>query len=70
MSAVADKLIALLRQSNGLTDRELATRAFGHGARPQRANGECRYLEHRGILERKLRPDGLVGNYLKEPHSN
>ena len=64
METVADKVMALLRKTDGLTDRELATRAFGHGSKPQRANNECRFLEQRGLIERKSRPDGLTGNYL------
>jgi hypothetical protein len=66
MTSVAEKIIAVLRFSDGLPDRLVAQRAFGKGANAARAHNECVYMVQQGLIERRTRDDGLIGNYLTE----
>jgi hypothetical protein len=59
-NAILDHLAA----EPGLTDRELTNRMFGSAAHPSQVNRACRSLATEGAVERKLRPDGKIGNYL------
>jgi hypothetical protein len=63
MSSVSQQIIALLESSSGLTDREIAERLLGKGAAQQPINQAARMLERQGAIQRKKRPDGLIGNY-------
>ena len=58
----------LVLQHPGITDKEMTSVVYGEGAAPQRINQECRRLEECGKLTRCKRPDGLIGNYLSDPH--
>jgi hypothetical protein len=62
----AERVLAFVRQHPGLTDREIAGRLQGKGAAQQATNQACRQLERRGLLERRHRSDGLLGNYPRE----
>ena len=47
----------------GKTDREIADALDGECSKQQPINQACRELESIGKLRRKLRGDGLIGNY-------
>jgi len=63
MTSFADKLLALVGKTPGATDRDLADILLGKGKHPSQVNQEARLLESRGILVRRRREDGLIGNY-------
>jgi hypothetical protein len=69
MSTLAERIIRLLEHNPGLTDREITDSLKGHSEPQQPINQKCHDLENRGILERRMRPDGLIGNYLAS-HGN
>ncbi|MCT2195991.1 MarR family transcriptional regulator [Paenibacillus sp. p3-SID1389] len=59
-----DKIITLLNEKDGLTDREIANAILGVNEPQQAVNQTCRTLATKGIIKRKNRRDGLIGNYL------
>jgi hypothetical protein len=61
---VADEVIETLEQMPGSTDRTIAEK---RGRRHQQINGECRYLEQQGKVERRKGEDGVIRNYLARP---
>ena len=54
----------MLKDEPGLSDREITDILIGPGAPQQSVNQTCRSLEGKGIIERKNRSDGRIGNYL------
>lgn len=61
---LAERIIELLKQNPGLSDRQIADRLFGID-KPQRpVNIACRNLEKRGILRRQKTLGTPIGNYL------
>lgn len=61
---LGDRILSLLAQQSGLTDREITDQLLGPGSEQQAVNGRCNALMKKGRLERRKRPDGLTGNYL------
>jgi hypothetical protein len=59
-------IIRLLEYNPGLSDKEIAHIVKARTESPQYINQKCRYLESEGILRRKKREDGLIGNWLTE----
>jgi hypothetical protein len=59
-----ERILALLQNGDGLTDREITDRLFAPGALQQPVNQTCRQLELQSRLLRRTRPDGKIGNYL------
>ena len=57
------RILALLAQQSGLTDRQLTDQLVGVGQPQQGVNSECRKLRDEGTLQRRPRFDGLTGNY-------
>jgi hypothetical protein len=66
----ADDLIKLVNESPGMTDRELTDVLKGKGIHPSQVNQEARYLEQKGLLVRRPRNDGFIGNYPFAPEEN
>jgi len=60
-----EKVIAVLREFSGLTDRQITDRVLGLHKPQQSVNQLCRDLESKGILIRQKREDGRIGNYLQ-----
>jgi len=60
---LADDVLELVRKTPGLTDREITNALKGTDAPQQGVNGVARRLATKGLLERKTRRDGLIGNY-------
>lgn len=46
-----------------MTDRELTDVLKGKHVHPSQVNQEARYLEQKGLLVRRPRNDGVIGNY-------
>lgn len=59
-----DEILKAILEQPGITDRRLAEAILGAGTPQQRVNGYCRDLAAQGRILRKLRPDGLIGNFL------
>jgi hypothetical protein len=60
------RILKLIAQTPGLTDREITNALEGPGRPQQTVNQTCRDLVRRGNLTRRKRPDGLIGNFLGE----
>lgn len=65
-----ESVISLLRDEHGLSDREITNRLEGKNAPQQPFNQLCRRLENEGILTRKKRRDGKIGNFLNGSFRN
>jgi hypothetical protein len=63
VGTLKDRIVTLLRQTPGLTDREITDRLFGPGAAQQATNQAARALAAAGQIVRRARQDGKVGNY-------
>ena len=63
MASFAEQLITLVKERPGLTDRELTEILKGKRKQTAQVNQEARLLESCGILVRRRREDGLIGNY-------
>ncbi|MFP3391796.1 MarR family transcriptional regulator [Brevibacillus sp. SIMBA_040] len=64
MRSLKDKIIELLKDQSGLTDREITDILLGKGMPQQSVNQACRSLVEKGIIERVNRNNGLLGNYI------
>jgi hypothetical protein len=63
MPTLKGRILALLQNDDGLTDREIANRLLAPGAFPQPVSQTCRQLEAQGRVVRRSRPNGKFGNY-------
>ena len=63
MGKLADDVLDLVCKTPGLTDRELTKVLQGIDAPQQGVNDVARHLAPHGLLERKARGNGLLGNY-------
>jgi hypothetical protein len=64
MSTLAEQIVRLLEHNPGLTDREITDSLRGHSDSQQPINQRCHVLKDKGVLVRRKRSDGLIGNYL------
>jgi hypothetical protein len=64
MAALPQQLIELLGKTPGMTDREITNILRGNSAPQQPINIAARGLVKKGVVIRKKRHDGLIGNYL------
>ena len=64
MSTLAERIVRLLEHNPGLTDREITDSLNDHSAPQQPINQKCHALKDKGVLVRRTRSDGLIGNYL------
>ena len=63
--ALKDLILNALVVAPGLSDRELANRVLGSDSPQQPVNHICRQLQRAGKLNRRVRSDGLLGNYVE-----
>ena len=70
MSTLAEQIVRLLEHNPGLTDREITDSLRGHSDSQQPINQRCHALKDKGILVRRNRSDGLIGNYLATQAGN
>lgn len=64
MPTLKEQIVDLLERSPGLTDREITNVLKGASAPQQPANIACRELVTKGVIDRRKRHDGLIGNAL------
>jgi hypothetical protein len=63
MNTLAERIVSLVQSEPGLTDREITDTLKGHSAQQAPINMNCHDLEKKGVLIRRKRQDGLIGNY-------
>jgi len=63
MAKMKERIIELLREGGGLSDREITDTLIKKGASQQHINQICRDLENQGIIVR-AKLDGRIKNYL------
>ena len=66
MSTLADRIIQLVQDRPGLSDREITDALLGRNIAQQPTNQACRRLESRALIRRSPRADGIKGNYPTE----
>jgi len=64
VKTLKDKIVDLMKDRSGLTDREITDLLLGKGMPQQSVNQACRTLEAKGVIKRINRNDGLLGNYI------
>ena len=64
MATLPEQIAELLKNSPGLTDREITNRLRSSSDAQQPINITARKLAQKEIVLRKRRHDGLIGNYL------
>lgn len=64
MATLQQRVLQLLAQHPGLSDREIADLLLAPGAAQQPINVACRSLETRGMVRRIKHPGRRIGNYL------
>ncbi len=65
MGTLKNRIVELLAHEPGLSDREITNRLTGVGTPQQPVNQACRSLAEKGVIRRRKRSDGLIGNYLR-----
>ncbi len=60
-----NRILSLLSENPGLSDREITHQLLGENALQQPVNGACRELESNGLIARDI-PGGKISNYLKD----
>jgi len=63
MNSLGQRVLLLIQEHPGLSDREITDRLLGEGAPQQGVNQACRVLRARGDIARRLRQDGKIGNF-------
>lgn len=66
MPTLPQHIIELLGKSPGMTDREITSALRGISAPQQPINIAARGLAEKGIVVRRKRHDGLIGNFLPQ----
>lgn len=61
---LAERIVALLKQNPGLSDRQITDNLFGSDKPQQPVNIACRNLEKKGVLIRRKVDENPIGNYL------
>ena len=64
MTTRKDHILEFVAAWPGRTDREITNAVDGREYGQKAVNQLCRQLEATGVLERRKRDDGLIGNYL------
>ena len=63
MATLKERILTHLGDHPGRTDREITNHLVGKGDPQQPVNQACRQMVNTGFLQRRQRPDGLLGNY-------
>lgn len=61
-----DYAMALVALRPGISDREMAEAVYGPGATSRMVTPVCRGLTEEKAIARRVRADGLFGNFLRE----
>jgi len=59
------RILAALSRRDGQSDHDLAIAIDGHEDRMARIGSECRHLAQNGQLTKRMRADGIMGNFLR-----
>jgi len=63
LTTLEARIISLINEKPGLTDRQIADELLGKEKHQSPVNIGCRALEQKGIVIRKIREDERIGNY-------
>lgn len=63
MATLKESILELLATRPGLTDREITDLLKGRSEPQQPVNQSCRQLAAQGMIDRRQRDDGRIGNY-------
>jgi len=69
MATLKQRILVLVTENPGLTDRELTNRIMGTSVGQQAVNQAARAMAGLGQIIRRERPDGKLGNYAAGPAS-
>jgi hypothetical protein len=61
-----DYAVALVALRPGITDREMAASVYGAETLSHLVTPVCRALAAEGAISRRMRRDGVVGNYMRD----
>ena len=64
MATLKERIVVLLKETPGLTDRQITDNLLGRDKPQQSVNIACRGLEAIGVLMRQQKSDGKKGNFL------
>ena len=64
MASLPQRILSLVSETPGLSDRQIANHLQGASAAQQPVNIAARGLAKKGRIIRRRREDGLIGNYL------
>lgn len=67
LATIRSLVIQQIWEEPGLSDREITDRVKSHKSPQQYINQVCRSLASEGLIERRLRQDGLLGNFPQVP---
>jgi len=62
MHTLSDTILFIVSRRPGVTDVDLSLAIYGRPVQ-QLVNGDCRYLDGLGKLERRVGECGLIGNH-------
>lgn len=68
-SPTRDTVLELVVANPGISDREIAETLYGPGASGAAVNATCRQLADESVTKRRLREDGLMGNWVSSATS-
>jgi hypothetical protein len=62
---ITGKIRALLIERDGRSDQDLTVSIYGSESRGALVRNQCGHLVRLGLIERRARPDGRMGNFLR-----
>ena len=66
MATLKEKILSLISDHNGLTDREITNTIYGATYPQQAVNSTCNAMNRNGLINRVVRKDGKIGNFIMD----
>ena len=66
MATLKEKILSLISDHNGLTDREITNTIYGATYPQQAVNSTCNAMNRNGLINRFVRKDGKIGNFIMD----
>lgn len=64
MATLKEKILSLISDHNGLTDREITNTIYGATYPQQAVNSTCNAMNRKGLINRVVRKEGKIGNFI------
>ena len=64
MAEIKEKILSVLSDHNGLTDREITNIIYDSTYPQQAINSTCNAMNRSGLINRVVREDGKIGNFI------